>query len=181
MSDTAVTFDIAFHRLIDHEGGFQDQEEDRGNWTTGIIGQGECRGTKYGISAMSYPQEDIRNLTLERAKELYQRDFWDRMKCEQYAPSLRFQMFDIAVNHGPGNAIRMLQRAVGVADDGGIGAVTLRAVTVRPTMWVILRLNAERLRFFTKLSNWGSYGKGWARRVAGNLNIGACDAENDPA
>ena len=118
-----TAFDKAFERVIGHEGLFQNDPKDRGNWTTGIVGQGQNKGTKYGISAMSYPNEDIKNLTLARAKELYKRDFWDRNNEGSFHSSVQYQMLDAAINHGRGNAARMLQRAVKVADDGFIGNI----------------------------------------------------------
>lgn len=169
-------FDLAFERVVGHEGGFGADPKDRGNWTTGIIGQGALRGTKFGISAMSYPDLDIKNLTLEQAKAIYKRDFWDRAKGDQYDTAIAYQLFDIAVNNGNGNAVRMLQRAAGVADDGQVGALTIAAVKSLTVTDVIMRLNAERLLFITKLSTWATYGKGWTNRVAGNLQFGAVDA-----
>jgi lysozyme family protein len=44
-----LTFEQAFDRLIGHEGEFTDDPKDRGNWTTGIIGKGICKGTKLGF------------------------------------------------------------------------------------------------------------------------------------
>ena len=53
-----MNFDDAFDRLIGHEGGY----------TSGI---GDPGGeTKYGISKRAYPNEDIRNLSLARARQL---------------------------------------------------------------------------------------------------------------
>lgn len=169
-------FDLAFERVVGHEGDFTDDPKDRGNWTTGVIGQGQCNGTKYGISAMSYPDLDIKNLTVDRAKLIYKRDFWDRAQADQYDAAIAYQLFDIAVNNGSGNAIRMLQRAVNVADDGQMGPRSLGAVKAMSITDVIMRLNAERLLFITKLSTWPTYGKGWTNRVAGNLQYGAVDA-----
>lgn len=169
-------FDLAFERVVGHEGGFTTDPKDRGNWTTGVIGQGQCNGTKFGISAMSYPDLDIKNLTIDQAKAIYKRDFWDRAQADQYDAAIAYQLFDIAVNNGNGNAIRMLQRAVNVADDGQIGPRSIAAVKATTVTDVIMRLNAERLLFITKLSTWPTYGKGWTNRVAGNLQFGALDA-----
>lgn len=169
-------FDLAFERVVGHEGGYTADPKDRGNWTTGVINQGELKGTKFGISAMSYPDLDIKNLTVDQAKAIYKRDFWDRAQADQYDAAIAYQLFDIAVNNGNGNAIRMLQRAVGVADDGQVGRLTIAAVKALSVTDVIMRLNAERLLFITKLSTWPTYGKGWTNRVAGNLQYGAVDA-----
>ena len=170
-----VTFDVAFDRVVGHEGGFQNDPDDRGNWTTGIIGQGENRGTKFGISAMSYPTLDIKNLTVEGAKLIYKRDFWDRAKADQYDSAIAYQMFDYAINHGNGNAVRMLQRAVGVADDGQIGPASLGAVNKMSISDVIMRLSAQRLKFIAKLTTFTKYGAGWVNRTARNLEFGAED------
>lgn len=168
-------FDLCFDRLISHEGGFQKHKSDRGNWTSGRVGVGELKGTNWGISAMSYPDLDIENLTRADAKAIYWRDFWCRLGCDQFHLAIGYQLFDIAVNHGPGNAARMLQRAVKVADDGDVGPKTLAVVADWSVDDVMCRVNAERLEFYTKLSNWDSFGKGWVCRVAENLRLGAQD------
>jgi len=170
-----MNFNDAFERVVGHEGGYQNDPADRGNWTTGVIGQGVNRGTKFGISAMSYPTLDIANLTVERARTIYKADFWDRAKADQYDFAVAFQLFDMAVNHGSGNAIRMLQRAVGVADDGQIGPASLAAIKAMSISDVIMRLNAQRLRFIAKISTFSRYGAGWVNRTAQNLEYGAQD------
>lgn len=169
-------FDLAFERLIGHEGKFQNMRSDRGNWTHGKVGIGELKGTKYGISAMTYPHLDIENLTLEEAKKIYYSDFWIRAGADQYDGAIGYQVFDAAVNHGIGNAIRFLQQAVNVVDDGDIGPITLEAIKNSSLTDILMRFNAARLRFYTKLSTWNDYGKGWVNRIAGNLDFGAKDA-----
>lgn len=171
-----ITFEVAFERLIGHEGKFTDSKADRGNWTSGKVGVGELKGTKFGISAMTYPHLDIKSLTLAQAKEIYQRDFWDRAGADEYDGAIGYQVFDAAVNHGIENAVRFLQRAARVADDGHIGPLTLAAVRAMTITDVLMRFNAARLQFYTNLSTWNDYGKGWARRIVGNLNYGADDA-----
>jgi lysozyme family protein len=68
-------------------------------------------GTKYGIAANTYPGEDIPNLTLERAKYLYQREVWGRAGCEGFLECLKFDLFDKAVHSGYKQALKFLQRA----------------------------------------------------------------------
>lgn len=152
-----MDFNTAFERLIGHEGGLVDHPNDPGGLT------------KYGISQRSYPTEDIRGLTLERAKVIYRRDYWDRLRLDELTPSVRFALFDAAVNSGPGQAVRFLQRAVGVADDGHIGPVTMAEIARRSPDQLNARINAVRLQFMTDLSTWPSFGKGWARRIAANI------------
>jgi lysozyme family protein len=152
-----MNFDTAFSRLIGHEGGYVNDPRDPG---------GE---TKYGISKRAYPDVDIKGLTADQAAAIYLRDYWNRARCSELPPPVAFQVFDTAVNSGIGQSIRFLQRAVGVADDGQVGQLTLNAVRRLDPEVVVARFNGQRLDFMTKLSTWDVFGKGWARRVAKNL------------
>ncbi len=152
-----MTFDEAFQRLIGHEGGYVNHPADAG---------GE---TKYGISRRSYPGEDIKNMTLARAKQIYLRDFWGPAGCDAVPEKLRFDLFDMAVNSGVKAAVRTLQRAVGETPDGMLGPLTLQAIQSADQMRVAIRFNAQRLVFMASLSNWPAFGRGWANRIASNL------------
>jgi lysozyme family protein len=159
-----MTFESTFDRLLGHEGGYVNDPTDPG---------GE---TNWGISKRSYPDVDIKNLTRDGAKAIYRRDFWDRLRADTLFDGVAYQLFDFAVNSGIETAVRYLQRAVGVADDGHWGPASAAAAAAMTESDTILRLNAERLDFMTRLKNWPNHGKGWARRIAGNLRFGAVDS-----
>ena len=110
-----------------------------------------------------------------QAVDIYRRDFWQRVRGDELPREFAFQALDAAVNHGIGNAVRWMQRAAGVADDGVIGPVTLAAVQRAQPADLVLRFNAERLRFYAKLTTFGTFGRGWVNRVAGNLDHAAAD------
>lgn len=156
-----MDFDTAFSRLIDHEGGYTNDPADPGG------------ATKFGISKHSYPDLDIANLTLDEAKAIYLRDFWTPLGDAH--PAIKFQVFDFAVNSGIGTAIRKLQLAVGVADDGHWGPKSAAALQAMDLNDVLMRFAAQRLLFMTSLSTWGEFGKGWARRIAKDLLYAAED------
>ena len=158
-----MNFLKAFDRLIDHEGGYVDDPTDPG---------GE---TKFGISKRSYPHLDIAALTLDDARAIYRRDFWDAIDGDNISGPLMFQVFDMAVNSGIGNAIRCLQDAIDVAPDGHFGAVSRDALAQYSAGDALLLFLAARLEFMTKLKNWPNHGKGWARRIAQNLRYAAED------
>ena len=162
-------FNAAFERLIGHEGELSLDSRDRGNWTSGIAGKGELKGTKYGVSAMSYPGEDIAGLTLERAQAIYLRDYWGPAGCDALPPVLRFDVFDMAVNSGIRSAIRALQRTVGTVEDGILGPHTLMAAQSMPPLRLAARFNAQRLLYYASLATWPAFGRGWGTRVAQNL------------
>lgn len=168
-------FDKSFDRVFKSEGGFQNDPKDRGNWTSGVCGQGELRGTKFGISAMSYPYLDIQNLTRDRAKRIYQKDWWDKLQMERFRPAMQYQLFDAAINHGMCNATKMLQSSVGARADGIIGPRTKAAVAGVEVNDLLMIFLAERLSFMTRISTWSRYGKGWALRIAHNLRLASKD------
>lgn len=165
------SYDSAFQRVIGHEAGFQNNPKDRGNWTSGIIGQGELRGTKYGISAMSYPDLDIKNLTLAEAKAIYKRDFWDLCRGDSLPSEVAFNVFDGAINSGVTRSIKWLQEAVGSVPDGIIGPKTIKAAVAMPQNRLILRFNIARGTSLTKMNEtkWSEFGRGLVNRILSNL------------
>lgn len=56
--------------------------------------------TKYGISQNSYPDLDIANLTLEQVKEIYKRDYWDALLCDNFDWPWNIVVFDGGINCG---------------------------------------------------------------------------------
>lgn len=158
-----MNFDQAFDRLMGNEGGYVNNVHDPG---------GE---TQWGVSKRSYPNVDIKNLTRDQAKAIYLRDFWLRGKMDQYDPAVSFQIFDIAVNSSIETAVRILQRAAGVADDGNIGPVTVAAVKAVRVPALLMLIIAERLDFWRRLSTWPDFGKDWAGRAAADLRYAAQD------
>ena len=163
-------------RIVGHEGGFSDNPRDPGNWTGGLLGQGVLRGTKFGISTKAYPDLHIAGLSLDDAVAIYQRDYVLPLHLGRYRDGVAFQLLDFGVLAGPNQAVRCLQRGVGVSADGLAGPITLAALEVRCEGDVIMLLLAERIDFLTLRSNWPDAGKGWMRRLAGNLRYGAADS-----
>ena len=115
----------ALVKLFGVEGGYVNDPDDAG---------GE---TKYGISTRSYPNEDIKHLTLERAAQIYERDFWNPLRLSDVQNQvIAEEVFDTAVNCGSGTGARILQEAVNltnhpapdIAVDGNVGPATIAAV-----------------------------------------------------
>ncbi|MEY5098191.1 MAG: hypothetical protein RJA36_910 [Pseudomonadota bacterium] len=152
-----MDFDTAFERLIGHEGGYVNDPRDPG---------GE---TKFGISKRAYPGENIASLTLERAKELYRRDYWCPAGCDAVPVAIRFDLFDMAVNAGVKAAVRTLQLAAGADADCVLGTKTLQAVNYTDGGKLLARFNGQRLKLLADLPTWDRFGRGWARRIASNL------------
>lgn len=153
-----MDFATAFRKLLGHEGEFSDHADDPGGKTRYGVTENVARANGY--------QGDMRELPLELAQSIYKRAYWDAVRAEELPPALRYAVFDAAVNSGAGQAIRWLQRAVGVPDDGRIGSVTLMAARAAQPDFAVRRMLAQRLRFMTGLPNWSSFSRGWSRRVA---------------
>ena len=121
--------------------------------------------TKFGISQRSYPALDIRALSLDDAKAIYQRDYWTPIQGEALPAGLDLLVLDHAVNAGPARAVRLLQGLVGVPEDGSMGPVTLAGVAIADPQDLIARFSELRLDFYRDLPTWRHFGAGWSRRV----------------
>lgn len=164
-----MEFEQSFRQVVGHEGGWSRDPNDRGNWTSGVKGVGELRGTRFGISAAQYPALDIEALSLDDARTIYLRDYWLECRCEQLPDPLRVHVFDGAVNSGVAASSRWLQLAVGSTPDGHVGPRTIGAARAAEPWGVIARFNAHRLMHMTDADGWRFYGRGWARRLAANV------------
>lgn len=169
-----MTFTEILSRVVDHEGGFTENPKDPGNWTGGKVGQGELKGSKYGISAASYPGLNIKKLTWDNAVEIYW--VWYR-ECQLYSlrKPMQYQMFDAAFNHGLRRANKLLQKSVGAKQDGIVGTQTRAKVSATDLDDLVLVFLSNRLEFFTNLEHFDEFGRGWARRVALNMKYAAED------
>ena len=107
--------------------------------------------TKFGVAAASNPV-NIKTLTWDQAKAIYEQKYWKAGGCDKLAGKLAVAHFDACVNHGPKKAIQFLQRAAGVADDGDLGPQTLAAVGAMSAREnPVNKLLAERRRFFSAI------------------------------
>ncbi len=145
-------FDTAFSFVLKVEGGFVDDPNDKGG------------KTKFGISQKAFPELKIVEITKEQAKEIYKTHYWDACQADQLPPSFDIAVFDCAVNQGPKKAVMLLQRALGVKDDGIIGNITLEACKAagEPELRKFL---LNRLFEYAKLDDFTKFGQGWFNRL----------------
>lgn len=154
-------FDRSFPFVLAREGGYVSAEEAERRHDSG----GE---TNYGICKRDFPDEDIANMTPQRAGEIYRSLYWSsdgiqKSCCDRMPWPLCLAHFDCAVNignayrgkHGEwvwtGNANKILQRALGVDDDGIVGPHTL-AVASRSIVEDALSYVAYRKKFYRDLA-----------------------------
>lgn len=160
-------FDECFVHTLKHEGGFVNDPRDPG----GATNLGVTIGTLSQWFGRKATVAEVRNLTPTTVRPIYKANYWDMICGDALPRGLDFTVYDFAVNSGVKRAAMALQRAVGVADDGKIGRITLEAVALKETTFLITAVNADRLAFLRRLSTWPTFGKGWGSRVSGTKNL----------
>ena len=153
-----MSFDHAVLHVLEREGGYVHDAYDRG---------GE---TKYGISKRAYPHLNIYDLTIADAKAIYKRDYWDRIRGDEFTGKLEpvaFCLFDAAANQGVTRAVICLQKALGVTADGILGEQTLAAARAASPSALVEQFMAERAIHYASLSGFQHFGRGCMRRVIG--------------
>ena len=159
-------FDTAFQLLMQNEGGYVDDPSDNG---------GE---TKFGISKAAYPKLDIKKLTQEQAKAIYEKDYWLHYQCDKMPWPVAWTFFDCIVNHNPIEATRWLQRALAVTADGILGPKTLAAIqAAKEPLNVARDITLARRDYVEGLHNYDRFKAGWNRRHLDTL-IGAVQWES---
>jgi len=153
-----VNFVQAFAQLMKHEGGYVNHPSDPGGATNFGITEAVARKHGYMGHMKDYPQSE--------AMIVYRKDYWDVIKANDLPEAIRYPMFDAAVNSGPAQAVKWLQRELDVNADGIVGPNTINAARAADGEVLARRILGARLHFMTGLAHWQSFGKGWARRIA---------------
>ncbi len=110
-------FEKAIVKTLINEGGvkYTELQDDKGG------------ATKYGICKRANPNEDIKNLTETRAREIYRIKYWNPIKGDQIkSQEIAENIFDTCVNMGVKTGSRLVQVVLGIKPvDGIIGEKTL--------------------------------------------------------
>jgi lysozyme family protein len=158
-------FNTALQHTLKEEGGFVNDPRDPGGMTNlGVTARvwGEWVGHEPS-------EKEMRALTPEKVSPLYRRKYWDACRADDIFSGLDLCVFDVAVNSGPGRAVKFLQECVGTTPDGGIGPVTLSAVrahsvTDEDKKILINDFCDKRVQFWKSLPTFGHFGNGWLAR-----------------
>jgi lysozyme family protein len=157
-------FDECVELMLAHEGGFVNHPQDPG----GMTNLGVTKRVWEEWMGRPVTEKEMRALTPIMVKPLYKRKYWDAVRADDLVAGVDYVVFDVAVNSGPGRAIKFLQSAVGVTADGGFGPATLAAVkeAEKDPARLIELYCAKRLEFLQSLRTFETFGKGWSRRVS---------------
>ncbi len=161
-------FKKAFNYMLKNEGGYVNNSTDPG---------GE---TKYGISQRSYPNLNIRQLSLKDAQKIYFCDYWLKGKFEQIPDeNVASQLFDLSVNLGIRATTIVLQRAlrsvgINVVEDGLLGSQTLSGVIFSKPSNLLAAIKSEAAGYYrliaAKNPSQQKFLNGWLNRAYRQIN-----------
>ena len=156
-------FETCLALMLAHEGGYVDHPKDPGGRTN----LGVTQRVWEEWVGHEVDEKQMRALTHEMVAPLYKRKYWDAVRADDLMDGVDYCVFDVAVNSGPGRAIKFLQNCVGSTPDGGFGPATLAAVkkAEEDPAALIEMYCAKRLEFLQSLKTFETFGKGWSRRV----------------
>lgn len=70
--------------------------------------------TRYGIDKRSHPEEDIRNMTAQRATQIYWDEYYQKRLCGKMPIPMDWVLFNACVNCGWKRASKLLLESQGV-------------------------------------------------------------------
>lgn len=165
-----ATLPRALELMFGHEGGYSNAATDSGG------------PTKYGIThrtlaahrgVASVTAAQVKALTLKEAEDIYRLGYWTQSGGDLLPAGLDYAAFDFGVNSGPARAVKVLQKVVGVPQDGNAGPMTLAAVESYKggRLKLIKDFCEARMAYLRSLRNaktgFPVNGRGWTIRVTG--------------
>lgn len=160
--------------ILKKEGGYVNDKNDPG------------RATNRGITIGTYSKwlkrpatiQEVKDITEEIAREIYEVNYLVKPRIDTLPDLIMPQMFDISINSGPKNAIKLLQRLINLAGfgiisvDGIMGPSTRgKAETMVAEMgnYAVNALVEERLKFYQRIVDRrpasGKFLRGWTNRA----------------
>ena len=137
--------------VLEHEGLLSNRKNDKGGLTyrgiTWKLYQAYCKRRR-----ISATRKDLRKLNHEQVKDIYLLMFIKPLKIMQLDSDwLKEAFFSAGMNHGGGNAVRMIQRVISeLKIDGRIGPKTISAMNEHDPNTLVNALAIERCIFVAK-------------------------------
>jgi lysozyme family protein len=116
-----------------------------------------------GINSAFYPTQFAAIAALPQSQrapaveEFYQKEFWNKWFQQLASDEVAMRVFDMAVNGGPGTAVRLLQNAAwsvgakGIKIDGQWGLQTVNCVNNLPIESVVTAFQQARCAYYEKI------------------------------
>lgn len=165
--------------VLVYEGGKVDNPKDPGGRTNQGVTQKVYDAYRRSIGKL---EQDVYKLTNAERDTIYRRQYWDAVRGDDLPDGVDFAVFDGAVNSGPVQSIKWLQRALGVNADGQLGTVTLDALNSTDNYDALVDAIVDRREAFLKaLKTFKTFGKGWMARTAKVRQLGKAWANGERA
>jgi lysozyme family protein len=162
-----LRFNACLAVILQEEGGYSKRAADRGG------------ATDHGITHAVYSvwreehgfiDQDIRQISSNEVAALYQEKYWIPSGAGNCPLPVDLLVFDCAVNSGPGCAVRTLQKAIGIDDDGVFGPGTRAILATLDPRTVASKFLAIRRAFYLNFAahhpDQQEFLDGWLNRVA---------------
>lgn len=167
-----MSFETAFRFTMGAEGGYSVDPRDPGGETyKGVSRKANPAWPGWHIVDSLKKDSDFHKKLaasdeLQRhVMSLYESEYWKAASCDRMPPKIGVAVFDAAVHHGQKTAIKLLQRALKVADDGEYGRITHGTLQSRDTNETLDLLLAQRAIYMTTCPAWPTYKVGWLKRL----------------
>lgn len=139
--------------ILNHEGGFVNHPADKGG------------PTKFGVTQKTYSAylgrpaslQEVKDMDVETAREIFEINYLTGPRIHLIPNPLMTMVLDMSINHGPRNALKMVQRVVNAAGfgpitvDGRLGPKTRAALNATISAMGNMFQNAlveERIRYY---------------------------------
>ena len=158
-------FPEALAHTLRFEGGWANHPSDPGGATM----KGVTHRTYADYLGRAVTHDELREIPDAHLADIYRKRYWDACRCSDLPDGVDLAVFDTAVNTGPAQAARLLQRIVGVPTDGGIGPKTIAAVNdyvaAHGLHQLIEAYTEARQSFYRLLPTYVHFGEGWRKRA----------------
>lgn len=161
-----TNFNNALQMVLQFEGGYSNDPLDKGGATNKGVIQSVYDSYR---KSFGLPIQSVQQISDAEVRDIYYKRYWLAAKCDKLPNGVDTVHFDTAVNAGPSQAAKFLQRAIGVKDDGVIGDVTLAKVNTLDSKVVMKAYTNSRISFYVDLVvkdvTQIKFLKGWIKRA----------------
>lgn len=166
-----TNFDAAMRFVLKHEGGLSEDPRDTGGITKHGISIKFAGSIHFDLDGDGKTTAaDIRALDTGHAKAIYREHFWDRLYCDLLPGGIDLLVVDGAINQGVNRMARLLQRSLGLVDDGVLGPKSRAAIGAllrapERHHGVLRELAYRRAKKYSEAATVEHHGNGWFRRL----------------
>lgn len=148
-----------FKHTLRWEGGdkLHKVKGDSGGWT--------LYGIAYNKNKRLFKDlNDFKSMTYEKASEIAYEEYYKPIQTEKLPINSQLLYFDMSYNMGNSRAIKILQKCLGLKQDGIIGKITLSKIHLVDVNCLYKQRN-DWYSFLNDRTSWGGkFFKGWMKR-----------------